>query len=393
MSSRDRSSGALLATLFLAALALRPQIIGLGPLLPRIQQDLSISYAVAGSLGTIPVLCMGLFAPVTPPLVARWGSERLITVVLAAIGAFGLARAFAPEAATLMAWTVGVGIAVAVGQSVLPVMVKQHFPERPAMATGVYASGIQLGAATSAWVAAPLASTAGGWRGALAVFSAATFVLAGVWITSTTGGRQAPAGGRLPRLPLRSGVAWLITGIFALQSAPYYGLNAWLPAFLLEGGWSEADAGTALALLNITGLVGTLVVPRLADRRGSRRAYLTIASLVLGSAILAMQLAPGSTWVAAPIAGACLGTLFALSLTLPLDVADRPRDVGAVAGLMLGVGYGLSAFTPTVLGGVRDALGGFAAALWILLAIVGLLVLACLALSPTLLASRSGDRR
>ena len=53
----------VLAALFLGALALRPQLVGVGPLLPEIDDDLDVSHAVAGLLGTIPVLCMGLFAP------------------------------------------------------------------------------------------------------------------------------------------------------------------------------------------------------------------------------------------------------------------------------------------------------------------------------------------
>ena len=49
-----------------AAVALRPQLVGIGPLLPLIQNDLDITHAVAGLLGTIPILCMGLFAPPAP---------------------------------------------------------------------------------------------------------------------------------------------------------------------------------------------------------------------------------------------------------------------------------------------------------------------------------------
>ena len=47
----------LLVALFLAALALRPQLVGIGPLLPLVQDDLDVTHAVAGLLGTIPVLC------------------------------------------------------------------------------------------------------------------------------------------------------------------------------------------------------------------------------------------------------------------------------------------------------------------------------------------------
>ena len=49
----------LLVALFLAALTLRPQLVGIGPLLPSVQDDLDVTHAVAGLLGTIPVLCMG----------------------------------------------------------------------------------------------------------------------------------------------------------------------------------------------------------------------------------------------------------------------------------------------------------------------------------------------
>ena len=68
----------LLVALFLAAIALRPQLVGIGPLLPLVQDDLDVTHAVAGLLGTIPVLCMGLFAPPASFLSGRIGSRRAI---------------------------------------------------------------------------------------------------------------------------------------------------------------------------------------------------------------------------------------------------------------------------------------------------------------------------
>jgi CP family cyanate transporter-like MFS transporter len=55
-------------------------------------------------------------------------------------------------------------------------------------------------------------------------------------------------------------------------------------------------------------------------------------------------------------------------MTLPLDVAEDPAQVGAVAGLMLGAGYGLAALSPLVLGAVRDVSGSFTATLWVVVA-------------------------
>ncbi len=107
--------GPLLVALFLAAVALRPQLVGVGPLLPSIRRDLAVSHAVAGLLGTIPVLCMGLFAPPAPFLSGRIGSRRAIAVALALIGGFGIARALVPGAAgvVLLTFPVGVGMGLA----------------------------------------------------------------------------------------------------------------------------------------------------------------------------------------------------------------------------------------------------------------------------------------
>ena len=56
-----------------------------------------------------------------------------------------------------------------------------------------------------------------------------------------------------------------------------------------------------------------------------------------------------------------LGAVFPLSLTLPVDVAVDPAEVGAVAALMLLGGYLISAVGPVLLGLVRDATGDFGA--------------------------------
>ena len=73
-----------------------PQLVGVGPLLPEIDEDLGVSHAVAGLLGTIPVLCMGLFAPPAAYVAARLGTRGAIGACLAGIAAFGIARAVAP---------------------------------------------------------------------------------------------------------------------------------------------------------------------------------------------------------------------------------------------------------------------------------------------------------
>jgi CP family cyanate transporter-like MFS transporter len=78
------------------------------------------------------------------------------------------------------------------------------------------------------------------------------------------------------------------------------------------------------------------------------------------------------------------GAMFTLTMSLPLDVADRPVDVGAVAGMMLFIGYIATAVAPAVLGGVRDLTGDFD----IVLAVFPVCAAAFLACSATLSPER-----
>ena len=355
----------VLAALFLGALALRPQLVGIGPLFPEVQRDLATSHAVVGLLGTIPVLCMGLFAPPAAYLMGWIGSRTAVAGCLGLIALFGTARALAPSAALVIALTVPVGIGMGVAGALLPVAVKERFSDRPAFATGVYTSGIQLGSALSAATAVPLAGAAGGWRGPLLVFSAVTGLLVAAWLGLTRRQQRERGSPRRPlRLPWGSGVAWLLALLFGLMGVVYYGINSWLPDSYVERGWSEGSAGALLAVLNIAGLPASLLVPWLADRHGSRRTYLVALAAFLAVGLAALVLVPAGGYAWAALVGLAIGALFPLVLTLPLDVGRNAAEVGAIAGLMLGAGYVLAALAPFALGAARDATGSFTTTLW-----------------------------
>jgi CP family cyanate transporter-like MFS transporter len=372
----------LLAGLFLAGLALRPQIVGVGPLIPSIQDDLDISHAVAGLLGTIPVLCMGLFALPASLVTRRYGTRLAIGACLTLIGVFGIARAIAPGAAAVIALTFGVGLGLGFAQALMPVAVKERFSARPAFATGIYVLGINIGSALSSALAVPIADAAGGWRWSLAVFSGVTLtlVVAWGWLTRDEAPHRRPEIAHV-RLPWRDGLAWTVVGIFGSLAIIFYGLNSWLPDAYVERGWSEGKAGALLAVLNIAALVTTLLIPSLADRRGSRRSYLVVFSVLLAVSCAGFAGVEGGAWAWAAIAGLANGAMFPLVMTLPVDVGRRPAEVGAVASMMLGVGYTIGAISPLVLGAARDLTGSFTTTLWLTAAAGTVLIGLCAAMS------------
>jgi CP family cyanate transporter-like MFS transporter len=162
--------------------------------------------------------------------------------------------------------------------------------------------------------------------------------------------------------------------LFALMASTYYGINAWLPDSYVERGWSLQAAGSLLAVLNLVAIPASFVVPWLSDRVGTRHGWLIAmaTAFVVGMSGVVLVPAAAYAWVVA--LGIASGGMFALVLTLPLDLEHEPRRVGALVGMMLGLGYTIGAVSPFLLGAMRDLTGSFTASLWLLAGLSGLLL-------------------
>lgn len=360
---------AVIAGLFLASLALRPQLLAIGPLLPLIRDDLDLSASVAGLLTAIPVLCMGIFAPIGPHVAARLGPQRAFAAFLAAIIVFGIVRSQAGDPILVLAATFGIGVGIGMAGAVPAMIVSARLPGRPALGTGAYAGGIVAGSTLAAGLAVPLA-LGGDWRTSLFSLSAASVLALLAWLVLVPADPPHTAASRPPAraLPWRNATAWLLVLVFGLQSILYYGIVSWLPNAFVERGWTVADAASLVALFNGVGLATTVGVPLVADRLGRRRPQLLVSSSVALVSLVGVIVLPDAAHLFVAVLGLTLGIVFPLSLTLPLDVADDPARVGSVAALMLFGGYILSALGPFGLGVARDLSGDFEASLWLLVA-------------------------
>lgn len=357
--------------------------MGIGPLVARVQSDLGMSHATAGLLATIPVACMGIFALPGARLAARHGTRGSIAACLALIGVAGLARAVAPTAVVLLVATVGVGIGMGACGALLPVAVKERFAGRPGFATGVYATGIQIGAVSSSVAVVALAAI-GSWRLALAVLSVAALASCAAWLALDRGSGAAP-----PRAPrpdeladvLRSPTTWMLIAVFGLMGMVYYGQVAWLPDAYEEHGWTATSAGGLVAALSFAQVPGAMAGAWLGDRVGDRRTILVGAAVVLAVGCALAAAVPSVGYGAAVLVGLGMGVLFTVMLTLPLDLGARPTEAGAVAGLMFTGGYAAAAVAPVVLGAVRDSTGSFNAVLVAVAVAAAVNVAGCLLIS------------
>ncbi|MER3418940.1 MAG: hypothetical protein C4343_07645, partial [Chloroflexota bacterium] len=214
---------------------------------------------------------------------------------------------------------------------------------------------------------------AGEWRRTLAVFAlaGAASLLAWLGLEGRNGRQSRPAPADdldPPAIPWRDRRGWSLALVFGLQSVLFYAVVAWLPLIQIERGWSEVSAGFLVAVMNAVSLVSVLAVPLLADRRGERRSQLVASSLLSVAGLLGLTTLPSLAVLWVSILGLGLGAVFPLAMTLPVDIAADPQEVGRLAAIMLLGGYALSAVGPLLLGLLRDGLGNFEAGLWLLVA-------------------------
>jgi CP family cyanate transporter-like MFS transporter len=361
-----------LAILFIVALSLRPQLVGPVTLIDDVSTALGMSHTIAGLVGALPVLCMGVFALITPAVRRTIGTRATVTLSLALIAVGGLVRSASPEIWTFLGLTVVVGVGIGIAGAVLPVVVRQVLPSKPVGGTASYSAGLQLGAAIAAASAATLALQFGGWSGALAALSVGCLVPLAVWLVAGPGRAElSDVGARLSRAPIDRGAITLAL-VFGMFGTVYYGLIAWLPDAYLEHGWSAPSSGAIVAALNVASLLGALTVAFVTAALGYQ---LTVALMAIGFAVAGagFVVTPDAGFAWAILAGYTNGALLPLLLAQPVRVAHAADQVAWLSAVMLGGGYTIAAVAPVALGALRDSTGSFATS-FVVLAVVAIIL-------------------
>jgi CP family cyanate transporter-like MFS transporter len=356
--------------LVLTGFNLRIAVASIPPLLSDLERDPGMSTTVAGLLTSLPVLCFGALALAGPSLVRRAGSDATLVLALAGI-ACGVALRGAGSTGALFAGTALAGAGIAVGNVVVPALIKGRFPARVGLLMGVYTAVLAAGAALAGGISVPL-ERALGWRGALALWAApAVVALVTVALPVLRGRRdRAVRGGSGDvRTLLRDPLAWQVTVFFGIQSAVFYSGLAWLPSILRDQGYSAATAGALLSVYALGGIPASLTAPVIAVRLRDQRS-LAVGAVVLEAAAAAGLAALPSAdpaWVVLYALGQ--GAAFSLALTLIVLRSPDARRGAELSGMVQAIGYCLAATGPFAVGALHDARGGWTAPLLLLLAL------------------------
>jgi MFS family permease len=276
---------------------------GLGLITERLLADLGLSRVAYAQTNLFATLVGAAFAFGVGRLLDRRGSRLMVTTLSLALGIAVLAMSQISGATSLL---IAVTLTRGLGQTALSIvslaMVGKWFQRRLTWAMGVYAVAMSVGFMV-AFPAVGALVIASGWRAAwtaIGIFLVAVLApVAWLLVRSTPedigeemDGRDATAPGPLPRQhtfaeALRTGAFW----IFAIASSMYglvaSGIGLFNEAILAERGFTPDVYHTALAVTAITGLGGNFVAGAWAER-GSLRAVLVLAMLILGFALAAL---------------------------------------------------------------------------------------------------------
>ncbi|UJP41642.1 MFS transporter [Cellulomonas palmilytica] len=388
----------MLAGIVLVALNLRIAVAAVSPIVDVVREDVALSPAQVGVLGTVPLLSFAVFGALASPLGRRLGLEPTLVLALALSVAGEAARALSSTAPAFLAWSVLALAGMGMGNVLLPPLVKRYFPDRIGVVTASYAVMLSVSTAVPPLVALPFAQAAG-WRWAVGAWAALGVVAAVPWLVvivrsvaarahlrellrragtrSPAGSRVAPTGDRGDvRLVWRSPLAWAMALTFAVNSLGTYTVFAWLPQMLDDLGLGTEAGGRWLALFAILGLPASLVVPVLTARM--RSPFPLVAGFVASWAVgyLGLLLAPThGTVVWMVLLGLGTSTFPVLLALIGLRTAT-PGLAVVLSGMVQGVGYALAALGPVTIGLVHEATGGWDAPIVVLLGLLVVLLAA-----------------
>jgi CP family cyanate transporter-like MFS transporter len=349
-------------SLVLIAFNLRPLFSSASALLPEIRSELGLSALGASLLTTLPVVCLGAFSPLAPKLAQRIGAERALLGVLLLL-ALGTAMRGLSSIPLLFFGSALAGACIAVGNVLLPGLVKRDFADRAALMTGFYTMALCAGAAGAAGFTLPLEKAFGGsMAAALAVWALPALIVGLIWLPQVLSTKsQVKRSGFSVEGLWRDRLAWQVTLFMGLQSALAYCIFGWLVPILRERGLDGVTAGAIVSVSVMVQAASCLVAPQIAVRGKDQRVINAALCCIAVVALLGLLFAPLSTvWFWAVLQGVGQGGLIAAAMTT-IVLRSRDQHVAAhLSGMAQCVGYLLAAIGPLIVGLIRSWTGSFA---------------------------------
>jgi len=343
-----------LLALFIAALNLRPIITSVASMMGTIQSELGINALTASLLTTLPVLCMGMFAPIATTLSQRFGLERTLFGSLLLITLATSLRGVNGSIMMLLATAFAGGIGISIAGPLLSSFIKKYFPSRPGIVS-IYSVSLTIGASLAAALTIPIyTQSQHNLSFALSCWSVMGVISLIVWMFLIRKKHHSSNKTIRVKLPFRNKKAIQFTLFFGFMASMFYSLTAWISPIALRFGYSPQNAAMLLTTFTLIQIPIALLVPGIVNRTGKIKLLLVLCSVteLVG---LVLLLLPIPMLPAVLLLGIGAGGLFPLALMLPIIETRTAEEAGSWAAMSQMGGYIMGAFGPLFIGWIFDA--------------------------------------
>lgn len=357
----------ILGILFIAA-NLRGPITGIGPVLNQVIDSFHLSAAQAGMLTTLPLLAFAIASPMATALAKRQGLEISLFIALILIG-LGLASRLIDSITVLYIGTAVIGIGIAIGNVLLPSLIKRDFPHKVALLTSSYVLAMGIFSGSYSALIIPLSEYHDiGWKIALASYGTLTFLSIVIWLPQLTSHTKpnkdlilSQAKKKIWHHPL----AWHITLCLGLNSFFTYVMIAWLPNILMGGGQDALQAGVLHGAFQLASAVpGIVLIPLLSKLKDQRLLALILALIGCFSSLGLLYL-PQYAFIWSTTLGFSSGAVFILGLSYISLRSQHSGQAASLSGMAQCVGYLLAAIGPMFAGALHTSFNSWSPVLWL----------------------------
>ncbi|MCB0870553.1 MAG: MFS transporter [Solirubrobacterales bacterium] len=147
-----------------------------------------------------------------------------------------------------------------------------------------------------------------------------------------------------------------IASVAGFRSAAYFGLQAFVPIFLItELGTSDAVGNAALAVLLAVGVAGTILGGALADRIGNKPVLVVSLGTVCPLILSLLAVGEAGAFLLVGLIGFFLFGTFSIAVVMGQEFL--PNRIGVASGVTLGAAIGFGGLVAWLLGLLADQTG------------------------------------
>lgn len=378
-SSKMKKALVFLGIIFIAS-NLRAPLTSVGPVISQITDELSLSNTTAGLITTIPLLAFAFLSSLVPKVSRKYGMEL---VLLASLVLLSIGLVIRPYGSliTLFLGAALVGIAITVGNVLMPAYIKNNYQKNVGTMMGIYSVAMNLTAALAAGFSISLGKfTEMGWKGSIGIWLVLSVVTIFIWLPQIKKKKavQTTASLRLDEVKVniyKSKIAWAVTVFMGVQSLLFYCLAAWLPKVAITWGIPSEEAGWLLSYMQFAQLPMTFIGAIIASKLPNQKLLAIITSILFATGILGLLLFKVNfiaLWCI--LIGTGSGLAFSLSMLFFVLRTQNSSQAADLSGMAQSFGYTIAACGPPLFGALFDLSNNWGMSFVFLLIMSGVLL-------------------